>query len=140
MKPSFSVLLLIFWICCLLPAQTKLDSLESELKTAKDTNRVNILESLAREYARLNPEKALGYTREGEKLGKQIRYEKGQLKKEKAEALLLAGAIRERQGKFDEALPILEQVLEVTQSFHFPKIYIRTLINIANIHLRKSDY
>ena len=158
-----------------MPAQSKLDSLESALKLAQDTNRVNILESIATEYARLDPQKTLTYAGEGVKLATQLHFEKGrlacmtqiatafytlekyqiadsividvinqcstvQVQKEKANAFLLAGAIKERQGKFDEALPVLENAKELAQSFSFNKIYIRALINIANIYLRKADY
>jgi signal transduction histidine kinase/Tfp pilus assembly protein PilF len=78
MNKSIFILVILFYVLLSLNGQTRIDSLENELKNLPaDTNRVNFLCELSFDIFTSSPEKAEQYAFEAIELGKKLNFERG---------------------------------------------------------------
>jgi hypothetical protein len=84
----------------------QIDSLKTLLLTATNTNRVNLLNSLGKQFWRSHADTARGYAWEALDLSKKIRYPKG-----KAEAIRIIGWSYRTQVNFVQAGAYLRQAI-----------------------------
>lgn len=127
---KFSLLLLLLFPL-LLPAQDrkKLDSLETALRTAKDTNRVIVLKELAYYQRNNDPEKAMSCANEAIALAKKLRYENGIF-----DATMQKGLVYYNTGGFDSALACFEISRHIAEQQNDPAKLSAIYSNIGNVY------
>ncbi|GIV30297.1 MAG: hypothetical protein KatS3mg028_1363 [Bacteroidia bacterium] len=141
--------LLLFLFSMMLFSQTKLDTLWQNLKTARhDTTVYNAYMALGNYFQYSNPDTAIYFHTQAEKVAEKIPGEDGELKK--ADALLAKGwdyfiksEYQTAQALFDSAMKIVEKHLENEVEpirIKAKKIYSACLESSANIHLAQGDY
>jgi serine phosphatase RsbU (regulator of sigma subunit)/Tfp pilus assembly protein PilF len=114
----------------------KIDSLSRVLKIAKDdTNKVNVLNSLALCYQKNVPEKALDYAQQSLDLAENIGFKKGM-----STAFHTLGSIKYYAGDFDMALEFLYKDTAVAAQIG-DRAGVGTSYNtIGNIHAQRGEY
>ncbi len=100
--------------CSLAGAQSKIDSLKNELKIARDTNKVIILNNLSNEYKEVSTDTAMRYATEGLDMGRKIGFQR-----ETARSYHLIGIIYRMQAKYIEALNFYEKSNEIYKELNY---------------------
>ncbi len=100
--------------CSLAGAQSKIDSLKIEFIIANDTNKVIILNNLAKECWEVNTDTAMKYANEGLYLGRKIGFQRGI-----ATSYHLIGIIYRMQAKYIEALDFYEKSSEIFKELNY---------------------
>jgi len=127
----------LFFPFCLIAQKSnpKIDSLESVLKTAKDTNKVNTYIELVRLLVTSNPDKAIEYAKIAQKEAGLMQYPKGN-----AQSLTALGAIAIRKGNMKLAFKLQNEAYDIFRSIKDKKGEGNTLNNIARIYSSQSNY
>ena len=113
-----------------------IDKLVTKLQLSKeDTNKVNILTTLSKEYRNTNPELALKYAYQGLSLAKQINFKSGI-----AAAYNRIGTIYLNQGNYPLATSFFQQSVKVSEDDHQRKAMASSYINIGIVNYRQSNY
>ncbi|MCH8317951.1 MAG: tetratricopeptide repeat protein [Bacteroidetes bacterium] len=111
------------------------DSLETLLKTATDTTRINLLNDLAFEYRRSKPEKAKGYAEEALALSKKVGFKKGI-----ARSLKNIGIFYYTQGNYDKAIDHYLRSLKIYEKLDDKKSIASSLNNIGIVYWQQGNY
>ncbi len=114
---------------------SKIDSLESELKKAIDTSKVNVLIALAWEYRKIDLEKALRYS----SLGLAIS-EKNDFKKGKGNTYSKLGDVYYSVCEYGKALEFYSKSLKIQESIDDIKGEANCLNSIGNVNVIQGDY
>ena len=134
LRKSFFVFLLLMLSLSLF-AQTKIDSLESQLTTVENIEKVNILNKLATAYLNKSPQKAIEYSNQSLKLSKEINYIEGE-----AHALKTIGVGNYYLSNFDKSLEYYFKSLKIMEDID-DKEGISTLFNnIGVIYWRLGNF
>lgn len=133
----FVCFLFIFFNPSLSISQTKkLDSLENELKKlAHDTAEVNVLNSLAWEYRKTDPEKSLKYLDQALSLSEKNKFTKG-----KGNTYSRTGDIYYSIGKYNQAQEFYSKAMAVKREIGDQKGIARSLNNIGDVNVNLGDY
>jgi class 3 adenylate cyclase/tetratricopeptide (TPR) repeat protein len=113
----------------------KIDSLLSVLSNAKDTVRVNILNSLSKEFEFREPDKSYQYAEEAVRLSEEIGYKKGL-----ANGYMNIGNYHSEQGDYDNAIKYFEYALELYKKLGDITGEKNILNNIGNVHRYLGNY
>ncbi|MCK4699023.1 MAG: tetratricopeptide repeat protein, partial [Bacteroidales bacterium] len=100
--------------CSLVGAQSIIDSLKNELEIARDTNKVIILNNLAKEYREVNTDTAMKYATEGLDLGREIDFHR-----QIALSYHIIGKIYGVQSEYILALECYEKSLEIYKELNY---------------------
>ncbi|UII27040.1 tetratricopeptide repeat protein [Fulvivirga maritima] len=112
-----------------------LDSLEKELKTATNEEKVDILNKLFVVHHQLNPKPALEYASQALDLASSIDYKKG-----KAAALNNLGVIYKNQGVYNRALEYYKTSLKLSEEINDKRAIASTTNNLGAIYSLKGDH
>lgn len=118
----------------LLPAQSKVDSLQNALKTAQGELRVKTFNELFKAFINTDPVKAIEFTREALALALEITDERGM-----AASYNNLGVAYRNQGALDNALENYLQALQLYQKIDNKEGIASTKNNIGNIYSFKKD-
>ncbi len=115
-----------------------IDSLEQVLtlhQSEKDTVRIKLLNELAKQYLRINPDKAIAYSNESIELSQKNNFNRG---------ISLAynniGNVYRLQGKYKEALEYLQKALVIDHEIGDKSSEALSLNNIGNIYISQGAY
>ncbi|MBN4066055.1 tetratricopeptide repeat protein [Candidatus Amoebophilus asiaticus] len=121
---------------------SKIDSLQKILKNFKttgaysnDTIRVNVLNTIASEYRKTDPEKAKEYANMALLEARKIKYHKGSTK-----SLNNLGIIFKNEGLYFEALNFHRKALAISQKIEHIKGVSSSLNSIGNIYSNMGNY
>ena len=117
--------------CSLAGAQSKIDSLKNELKIARDTNKVIILNNLAKEYRQVSTDTAMKYATEGLDLGREIGFHR-----QIALSYHIIGKIYRVQSEYILASECYEKSLEIYNELNY-KPGIAACLNSKGILYRR---
>jgi signal transduction histidine kinase len=132
------VILLFFFILNFISTSksaSQADSLEQSLKTATDTNKVNILNKLSMQYFESNGPKAIEFARQAIELSKTLNFQIGIVK-----AYNNIGIVHDVTGKYDSALYNYGLSLELSTKLNNKKQMANTLNNIGLVHWNKGEF
>lgn len=134
---AFSFFLYILFYSTISFSQTnsKIDSLENELKKSVDTSKVNLLNALSSEYRKKSPTKALEYSRQALAVSQKLEFKKGI-----GNAYSMIGAVFFVQGEFDKALEHYSKALVVRESISDKKGVANSLNSIGNVNINLGHY
>jgi tetratricopeptide (TPR) repeat protein len=111
-------------------AQQNIDSLKSALiENIQDTNRVRTLNRLAWNLRSIDPESAMGYALEAEKLSEKLSYEKG-----RADASNNIGVLEYRRGEYIEATKSHLLALSIREKTGDREGMALSHINLGNVY------
>jgi tetratricopeptide (TPR) repeat protein len=117
------------------PAQLNIDSLKAELTEApRDSNRVKTLNRLAWNLRSIDPEEAMGYALESEKLAMEIHFDKG-----RGDAFNTIGVLHYRRGEYPEAVKSHLQALTIRENTGDKEGMAVSYINLGNVYSDQSD-
>ncbi len=133
MKPIFLIVAL--FLSTFAFSQSKVDSLEKVLATAKGDLKVKTLNEFFRAYINSDPVKAIGYTREALSLATEIDDKKGM-----AASYNNLGVAYRNQGALDKALEYYLISLQIYETLQNKDGIATTKNNIGNIYSFKKDY
>jgi two-component system, NarL family, sensor histidine kinase UhpB len=129
MKHVFLLLLISFFSFAAQSQSFNVDSLRNKLKTAKqDTNKVILYRMLAGIVGNSNPVEAIEYGKNGVKLGKQLKWEKGV-----AGCYLNVAAAFGYKGVLDSAMLYIDSAITSSKIVGDPT-------RLALVYLNKADY
>lgn len=114
---------------------TSVDSLKTALENASETERVDILNELYREYWNNEPVKAYEYTKEALNLAEKLNYKKGI-----AAAYNNLGVYYKKIGDFDNALDYYLRALAIEEELDNKERIAYALSNIGIIYTIKNKY
>ena len=106
-----------------------IDSLENELKTAKDTNRAKILYTIAKNEYNNQPDKCMKYAIESAEICKKFG-----IKRLEASSYSIIGVIHKNRGEFEKALEFQLKALPIAQSLGNKKLLASTLNDLGIIY------
>jgi len=141
MKKGIQNFLIVF---CLLIGATAfaqnaaIDSLEQVLlmhTSGNDTIRIKLLNELAKQYLRINPDKAIAYSNESIQLSNANNFKKGI-----SPAYNNIGNVYRLQGKYKEALAYLQKALIIDHEMGDKSSEALSLNNIGNIYISQGAY
>ncbi|MES2138127.1 MAG: tetratricopeptide repeat protein [Bacteroidota bacterium] len=134
---SFFFFLYILFYSTISFSQTnsKIDSLEVELKKSVDTSKVNVLNSLASEYRKKNPSKALEYSNQALELS-----QKNDFKKGIGNSYTTMAAVYFLQGNFEKALNFYYKSLAIRESIGDKPGIAGNLNSIGNVDINQGHY
>ncbi|MES2590977.1 MAG: sensor histidine kinase [Bacteroidota bacterium] len=137
MKTKIGPILICFLLCFYLPAKSEsvTDSLERILKTALDTNKINLLNKLSTEYCESNSPKALNYAYSAIALSKQYDFPIGL-----AKAYNNIGIVHDITGNYDSALINYNTSLKISKTLNNKKQVANTLNNIGLVYWNKGEF
>ncbi|MCH8318308.1 MAG: tetratricopeptide repeat protein, partial [Bacteroidetes bacterium] len=115
--------------------QSKLDSLLIVLKTAKDTNKVRVLNDLCWEYRPIDPDKALQYGKKALSLGK-----KSGFKFEIAKSLNNLGNVYLFQSGYEKAIEYYRQALKIQKELKNKQEIAASINNIGVVYMYQGNY
>ncbi|MBW8050056.1 MAG: tetratricopeptide repeat protein [Cytophagales bacterium] len=118
-----------------LTGQAKIDSLLIVLKTAKDTNRVRVLNALCWEYRPIDPDKALYYGKRGLALGKKLSYKSGI-----AGSLNNLGSVYLFQGSYEKAIKYFQQAGKISGKLGNKQLIAANLNDIGVAYMYQGNY
>lgn len=130
-----STLLLAHTLLFQSPQQLKIDSLNHELATSIDKNKVIILNELFKLYRNNNPAKALEYTEEALIIAKRHSDYSGI-----ASSLNNIGVVHRHRGDLDKALASYIEALHIQEDHKFDDALAYTYNNIGTIYSLKNNY
>ncbi|MBI3501377.1 MAG: tetratricopeptide repeat protein [Bacteroidetes bacterium] len=131
------ILFILFFPSFLFSQQKKIDSLEKLLSAAKkDTNKVNILNTLCWEYYNNGSEKSLEYGKEALKLAEQLNYKRGM-----ARSNVRIGIVQWAKGQYPEALDSYFKAIKIYEAMGDSAKIPGILSNVGNIYaaINKTD-
>jgi PAS domain S-box-containing protein len=141
----FSIFLLLFVSTCLLNigglySNTKnnpiIDSLLNVLTTAKDTTKVNTLNSLSKQHSNIsNFDIALKYANEAQENAKEINYSKGL-----GNAITNVGVVYWNRGEFEKALTYFKESLQIHKKINNKKGLGFCYNNIGLVYWNTGDF
>ncbi len=117
--------------CTLVGAQSIIDSLKNEFEIANDTNKVIILNNLAKEYRQVSTDTAMKYATEGLDLGKEIGFHR-----QIALSYHIIGKIYRVQSEYILASECYEKSLEIYKELNY-KPGIAACLNSKGILYRR---
>ena len=112
---------------------TKLDSLQAQLITAKDTVKVNLLLDISKAYLGKDQGKVIYYARKAEKLAQTHRFARGE-----AYALKNIGLAYFVEGKYKEALTYWQSSLQIFSAIHDKTGMCNMLGNIGTVYFNQG--
>jgi len=112
---------------------TKLDSMQAQLATAKDTVKVNLLLDISKAYVGKDREKVISYARQAEKLAQTHHFARGE-----AYALKNIGLAYFVEGKYNEALTYWQSSLQIFTSIQDKTGMCNMLGNIGAIYFNQG--
>jgi tetratricopeptide (TPR) repeat protein len=116
-------------------AQLNIDSLKAELsESPRDSNRVKTLNRLAWNLRSINPEQAMGYALESEKLAQEIHFDKG-----RGDAFNSIGVLHYRRGEYPEAVKAHLQALTIRENIGDKEGMALSYINLGNVYSDQPD-
>jgi len=127
--------ILFFSTICLSQSNNKIDSLENELQKSVDTTKVNVLNSLASEYRKKSPIKALEYSSQALALSGKINFKKGI-----GNAYGSMANVYFVQGNFDKALKFYNKSLTIREGISDKKGIASSLNSIGNVNINQGNY
>lgn len=118
-------------------AQTKtpIDSLTNILQTAKDTNKVNVLNDIAKLFYETNIDKAIEYAHRAKHEASKLNFAKGE-----AQALTALGAFSLRKGNLKQALQYQTNGLHIRERIKDKKGEAISLNNIGLLYSEQGNY
>lgn len=116
-------------------SQINIDSLENELKTAKDTIRAKILYSIGHNEYNSTPQKCMKYVVEAAEI-----FKKFGNKKMEASSYSIAGVIHKNQGEFEKALEFQLKSLEIGEALGEKKLLASTLNDIGILYKNLQEF
>lgn len=127
-------------LCTTMPVQSQnkvIDSLETVLKShkARDTTRVNLLNTLANSYCSIDIDKALLFIKESKEILSTINYTKG-----KATVIYLKGLVLESQSSYEESAKHYKNALTLFKSIDFKKGISDCLNGLGGISDSQSNH
>lgn len=112
-----------------------IDSLQSILSTTPaDSNKVNILISLAYEFGEIDAQKTIEYAVEAQGISKKIGFKKGE-----AQSTRNIGLGYYKTGRYDTAIMLCEQAVEMAKNAGLSRIMADALNTIGNVYYRKGE-
>jgi len=132
---SLRLLIALFFLSTTAFGQSKIDSLNQVLATAKDDLKVKTLNELFRAYINSDPVKAIEYTREALEFATEIDDKKGM-----AASYNNLGVAYRNQGALDKSLEYYLISLQIYQTLQNKEGIATTKNNIGNIYSFKRDY
>jgi two-component system NarL family sensor kinase len=133
---KFLIYILCFYSGIIISQTNTLDSLLNKLKTSNnDTNKVNLLNTIASEYFNQDPEKASEYTSEAIVLSDKLKFNLG-----KAKALNSLGILIQKKGNYDSAIVLQNQALNLYQQINNQKGIAKCYSDICIAHWKKADF
>lgn len=132
-----SIVLFIFFLSSVGYSQPKkTDSLQHELaKTTIDTSKVNLLNSLAWEYRKLDIDKALNFSNKALQLSEKINFQKG-----KGNTLSKIADLYYSIGDYNKALDFYTKSLTIRETINDKKGTAKSLQNIGDVNINQGDY
>ena len=124
----------IFSTCVLCQNKKVVDSLKNTLRTAKDTNRVNILYNLSDKYHQDDPKQGMKYADEAIELSKQLHFSNGLFHGNMSKGLVLYDI-----GKFDSALYYFEIAKTIAQQNNNNEQLAAINSNMGNVYGDKGQ-
>ena len=136
MRKLAPLLLLLFCSFSHASAQNKTtDSLRQLLANSKDdTNKVKLLNVIARTYLFSKPDTTMFFAEQGRKLAHQIDFKKGELT-----CLRLTGNVFTRTGNYPKALEIYLQALKIAEESNDEEGISISLSNLADVYFYEGD-
>ncbi|TAE69932.1 MAG: hypothetical protein EAZ85_12415 [Bacteroidetes bacterium] len=128
-------LLLLMSIYGLAQNPNPIETLENTLKTAKDTNLVNVLTELCRAYGSSDVEKANSYAMEALVEAKKIQFSKGE-----GHAYSALGAMALKKGNIKKAFEYQEKALKIREDIKDKKGISQSLNNLGSLYHQQSDF
>jgi serine phosphatase RsbU (regulator of sigma subunit) len=122
-------------VCFAQSTKKKLDSLNLVLKTAKDTTRINTLQSLSTLHWAIDLKKSAEYANTALAESKEIGYEKGI-----ATSLYSLAEIKLREGEYSTSLKLYNDALKMFQELGLQKDIANCFNNIAAVYYHKGEY
>jgi len=116
-------------------SQSTIDSLKIELKTAKDTSKVNVLNSISKLYERPNPDSSMHYATQAEALAKKLNYRVGEVA-----AIKNKGNYYVRIGDFDKAMIDFDRAQKIYVELGDMDGLQKILNNKGNAYRISGDY
>lgn len=136
---SFTILCLLFSSALLAQekqGQVKIDSLIARVKTMKeDSNQVMVLNSIAHEYERINPDEGIRWAGKGLALAQKIGWRKGE-----GLAYKSLGSCYQREGNFPQALDALFKALNIFESIADKTDVGKVYNNIGLLYKNQKNY
>jgi signal transduction histidine kinase len=129
MKSKFGVLVLTVVGCTTLWAQSEIEELEAALASARGTERVDILNRLAKVTQGNSPRESIRHAQQGLELAEKIDDDEG-----KARALNNLGAANYFLGEYDLALDYYERSLDIAEKIKDDERIANALNNIGVIY------
>jgi len=116
--------------------QNKIDSLEQVLAISKrDTNKVVVLNELAKAYFNRDIEKTKKYNAEALSLAKALNFLSGE-----AIAVNNLGILIQKAGNYDSAIVIQQQALQMFTKLNNTKGIAKAYNDLCNVYIKKSDF
>ncbi|MEA2096362.1 MAG: tetratricopeptide repeat-containing sensor histidine kinase [Candidatus Cloacimonadota bacterium] len=116
-------------------AQTKIDSLETQLKIVDNKKKVEVLNELAQAYKSNLPEKTMDYGKQALELSKKIDYKEG-----KAKALNNIATAYYLSSEYNRSIEIFFEALQIFEDIENKKDIAQTLNNIGLVYNNLSKY
>ena len=115
--------------------QTKIDSLETQLKIVDNKKKVEVLNKLAQAYKSNLPEKTMDYGKQALELSKKIDYKEG-----KAKALNNIATAYYLSSEYNRSIEIFFEALQIFEDIENKKDIAQTLNNIGLVYNNLSKY
>jgi serine phosphatase RsbU (regulator of sigma subunit)/Flp pilus assembly protein TadD len=129
-------IVLLMIVCHCYSQSSKTDSLSRLIqKSTADSNKVNLLNSLAFEYRNSDPEKMLSIAKEAGALARELNFLKGE-----ASSNNNSGIANNALGNYDSAITYYQKALDFFEKNNFRKKEASVLSNIAVVYLNKGDF
>ncbi|MFH1321981.1 MAG: tetratricopeptide repeat protein [Bacteroidota bacterium] len=135
MNKLFTLILLSFFVSAFAETQTKVDSLENNLKTTTIEKKAEILNELAKAYFPISFDKAFEFANKALELSEKLNN-----KNEEAMALFYLGFILSKQEKYEKALKHFQRSLVIYEKSNNIKKIAMTLFNIGLIYNYWGNY
>ena len=113
----------------------KTDSLQNVLRSASDTVRVRVLNSLCWEYRNKDELRSLEYATEGYKLAKDLKFARGM-----AENRNFVGIVYRNIGDYPKAMGCFTEARELAEQNSLPTELAFSLINIGEVYRYEKNY
>lgn len=121
---------------CLNAQSSKTNQWVAELKTAQDdTNKINLLYSIAKELLYSQPDEAMRYNKEAYILADSIKS-----MTHKAKCLDLNGIYHQNKGDYDAAELLYQQAFEIRRDMENPRYIAVSHNNFGVLYRKKGDY
>ncbi|MDJ1502029.1 tetratricopeptide repeat protein [Xanthocytophaga agilis] len=124
----------LFAVVVLQAQDTEADSLLQQLKLAKDTSRINVLNQLSFHYNAADPAKAIAYATQALQLSQQLDFKKGM-----AQAFNRLGIGYSHQNKYAQAMAYYDKALPLSQELGDLPGELALMLNIGMVYHKQDN-